>query len=257
MQPSRTALLWITPTLKPSVKRSRVDHTGASSLPGAPHRPRLALAYTNGHVARPSQPRLLQNPTTSRPGSDDHKGRHLAQEVDAAMRNRNPEQQRAAARHLIRDASFPEHLTRKRQRELDLDGAPGSLAHLYGLIAPVSDYRLPSSTAQAVLNLLRSHMHRLPMWFWVPHPACPAPRAFVQRWSGHHAAALSHGTCGRTCTNCPECAGDSRQPLPCSPVRTKLTTQCGLPANTGHCVRTFQGRPLRYDHIDDLFFSYQ
>jgi hypothetical protein len=148
---------------KPPVKRNRVDNTGASSLPGAPHRPRLALAYTNGHVARPHQPRLLQNPTTSPPGSDDRKGRHLAQEVDAAMRNRNPEQQRAAARHLIRDTSFPEHLTRNCQRELDLDGAPGSLAHLYGLIAPVSDYRLPSSPAQAVLYLLRSHMHRLPM----------------------------------------------------------------------------------------------
>ena len=104
-----------------------------------------------------------QNPTTSPPGSDDRKGRHLAQEVDAAMRNRNHEQQRAAARHLIRDTSFPEHLTHNCQRELDLDGAPGSLAHLYGLIAPVSDYRLPSSPAQAVLYLLRSHMHRLPM----------------------------------------------------------------------------------------------
>ena len=53
---------------KPPVKRNRVDHTGASSLPGAPHRPRLALACTNGHVARPHQPRLLQTPTTSPPG---------------------------------------------------------------------------------------------------------------------------------------------------------------------------------------------
>ena len=46
---------------KPPVKRDRVYHTGASSLPGAPHRHRLALAYTNGHVARPQQPRLLQS----------------------------------------------------------------------------------------------------------------------------------------------------------------------------------------------------
>ena len=63
------------------------------------------------------------------------------------MRNCNPEQQRAAARHLIRDTSFPEHLKRSCQRELDLDGAPGSFVHMHGLVAPVSGYRLPSPPA--------------------------------------------------------------------------------------------------------------
>ena len=80
----------------------------------------------------------------------------------------------------MEDTCFPEHLTCHSQRELDLDGAPGSLAHLCGLIAPVSDYRLPSSPAQAVLFLLRSHMQRLPMC-----NVCPAS---LQDSARRHAA---------------------------------------------------------------------
>ena len=175
---------------KPPVKCNRVDHTGTTSFLSAPHRPRLALAYTNGHEACPNQPRLLQNPATSPPGSDDHKGRHVAQEVVVAMRKCKPEQQRAEARHLIRNTFFPEHLTRHCQWELDLDGAAGSLAHLYGLIAPVSDYRLPSSPAPVVLYLLRSHMHRLPM-----RNVCPAS---LQDSARRHAASSAR----RPSANC-------------------------------------------------------
>ena len=57
--------------------------------------------------------------------------------------------------------------------------------------------------------------------------------------------ALSHGTCGRTCTKRRERAGPAKQQLPFSPVHTPLAAQHGIPANTNHCVRMSLRRPQK------------
>ena len=147
----------------PAFKRNRLETNNNNHTPtGAPNRPRLALAYSNGSGARSQNPRLVQNPQAT-PPSPDHDLRHLARDIDAAVRGRNPDQQQELARGLLRNTAFPEYLRSRCRRELEQDGAIGSLAYLYDRIAPVTDYRVPRTPLETLLYLFRSHFHKLPM----------------------------------------------------------------------------------------------